>query len=42
MSKELRIRKPWKILFLPFNILGTLAVWILFDVTLKQAWRGEL
>lgn len=39
---RLRLRKPWKIIGLPFNILGSLFAWMVFDVSWKEAWTGEL
>lgn len=40
--KTLKTRKYWKTLALPFNLIGSLVVWVIFDLTWAEAWNGEL
>lgn len=49
MSRPLKVRSQWSllkvpffILFSPFLLLGTLVIWLLFDISFKEAWKGEL
>lgn len=39
---KLALRKPYKILFMPFNLLASLIAWALFSVSFREAWTGDL